>query len=112
MKDDFDSKFQDLIAKFKTLNHDEIYEFIAENDLFLDLYDDIVPLIEKYFPKCSCSLEFHADPEFDNLNQLVIYVHSNDEDFEKDWKKLEELNEDIRESLGSEVKELISVDLW
>ena len=112
MSDDFNTKFQSSFSKLKLHNSDEIYNFVAQNKILLDNYNDIIKLIGKYFPNSSYSLEFDPDSEFDDLDQLIVYVHVDEEDFENEWEKLKELNEEIREVFGKRIKELISVDLW
>lgn len=112
MNDEFHLKLENTFSKLETHNSKEIYEFLVKNQFLLDYYNELMELMKKYFPKSSYSLEFHCDSEFDNLNQLVMYVHLKDEDFEDEWDKLKELNDEIRMTLGNDVKELISVDLW
>lgn len=58
-------------------------------------------------------MEFIQDPEFESLNQLLIYVSNDDSNFDNDWELLGQLKTEIR-SLNlsnNEIKRFLEVDL-
>lgn len=112
--DSFTKKFQLTLAdEYNLINPLDIYKFILENNDLIELIQKIKPLLNKIFPNCTYSLEFVPDPEFESLNQLVIYVHSTSS-FNKDWNLLKQLKKDFRNLKVSneKIKRLLSVDLW
>lgn len=112
--DSFTKKFQLTLAdEYNLINPLNIYKFILENNDLIELIQKIKPLLNKIFPNCTYSLEFVPDPEFESLNQLVIYVHSTSS-FDKDWNLLKQLKKDFRNLKVSneKIKRLLSVDLW
>lgn len=112
--DSFTKKFQLTLAdEYNLINPLDIYKFILENNDLIELIQKIKPLLNKIFPNCTYSLEFVPDPEFESLNQLVIYVHSTSS-FDKDWNLLKQLKKDFRNLKVSneKIKRLLSVDLW
>lgn len=112
--DSFTKKFQLTLAdEYNLINPLDIYKFILENNDLIELIQKIKPLLNKIFPNCTYSLEFVPDPEFESLNQLVIYVHSTSS-FDKDWNLLKQLKKDFRNLKVSneKIKRLLSVNLW
>lgn len=112
--DSFTKKFQLTLAdEYNLINPIDIYKFILENNDLIELIQKIKPLLNKFFPNCTYSLEFVPDPEFESLNQLVIYVHSTSS-FDKGWNLLKQLKKDFRNLKVSneKIKRLLSVDLW
>lgn len=112
--DFFDFKFNKLSNEFNLINPKEIYDFILLHDDLFDYLDQIKLFLQKYFHDNDYCLEFSFDPEFKSLNQLVVYINSNDASFEEDWLLLKKVNHDIYNlsKFSTKIKHLISVDLW
>lgn len=111
----FINQFQEnFLREYELINSNEIRNFIFKNDDLIELFHEINFLIKKYFNDYPCSLEFVQDPEFNSLNQLVIYVHGEESSFDEDWGILKQLNKEIRmlNISNKDVKSLVSVDLW
>ena len=87
--------FDKLTKHYELLNPDEIYDFIKLDIDLLNELDQVLPLLNKYFPTKKFYLEFAPDYEFEDLNQLVVFVCTDDEHFEEDWKILNELNSQL-----------------
>ena len=112
--DSFDFKFNELYNEFNLINPKEIYKFILCNDDLFEYIDKIVILLHKSFQNKKYCLEFSLDPEIQDLSQLIIYIDTNDESFDRDWALLRDLNKEIRhiKEFPLTLKKLISVDLW
>lgn len=110
----FDKKFDELYDHFLVLNNTELKEFIKSHDDLLLLIDKINPLLKKIFPNFVYILDFNQDPEFQYLNQVVIYIHIGQSSFDENWALLRQLNKEIRNigEFPSQLKRLLSVDLW
>ena len=105
---------ENILKEYSLINEDKIRNFIFRNDDLIELFQDINLLIKEYFNDYSCSLEFVQDPEFNSLNQLVIYIHGVESSFDDDWESLKQLKKDSRllNISNRDVKSLVSVDLW
>lgn len=110
----FIKKFNELYNQFHVLNNTELKEFIKNHDDLLLLIDKINPLLKKIFPNFVYILDFNQDPEFQYLNQVVIYIHIGQSSFDENWALLRQLNKEIRniDEFPSQLKRLLSVDLW
>ncbi|KZX11328.1 hypothetical protein MBORA_15730 [Methanobrevibacter oralis] len=110
----FDKKFDELYDHFLVLNNTELKEFIKSHDDLLLLIDKINPLLKKIFPNFVYILDFNQDPEFQYLNQVVIYIHIGQSSFDENWALLRQLNKEIINigEFPSQLKRLLSVDLW
>lgn len=104
----FKYDFEDLSKNYDLINRDEIYEFIKLNIDSLNELNQILPLLNKYFPSEKFLLKFVPDYEFEELNQLVVYICGDISNFDVKWDLLNKLNDEI----NSFVSNLISVDLW
>ena len=105
---------ENTLTQFNIINKKEIMIFICEHLGLIELIDKVIPIIKKYFPDYSFSLEFSPDPEIPNLNHLILYVNGDEDSFDDDWEELKNINRDIRslELYDNSVKRLFSVDLW
>lgn len=87
--------FEKLTEHYELTNPDEIYDFIKLDIDLLNELDQILPLLNKYFPTKKFYLKFVPDYEFEDLDQLVVYICTDNENFEEDWKILNELNSQL-----------------
>lgn len=109
----FKSNFDELSENYDLINPKKIYEFIKLNNDLLNALYQILPLLKKYFPSEKFLLKFVPDYEFEELNQLVIYICTNEDNFDNNWNLLNKLNDEIDElKLNIFVSNLIAVDLW
>ena len=102
-----------VLNGYDLINTEDILKFILKHDGLIELLNKVNPLIKKYFSNYNHSMEFIQDPEFESLNQLLIYVSNDDSNFDNDWKLLGQLKTEIR-SLNlsnNEIKRFLEVDL-
>ena len=97
------SNFKELSKHYELLNPDEIYEFIKLNNNLLNELYQVLPLLNKYFPSKRFQLKFVPDYEFEELNQLVVYICSDEDNFEDDWKIINELDAKLRSNIAVDV---------
>ena len=107
-------KFNELYNEFNLINPVEIQEFILLHDDLFDYLNEIKTLLQLYFKNKDYCLEFSIDPEEPLLNQLVIYITSDESSFDNNWELLRKVNKKIRyiDKFPSSLKKLVSVDLW
>lgn len=108
-------EFQKYLSKnYKLINKKEIINFIRSVPLLTELIKEVTVIIRKTFEKNELSMEFIQDPEITDLKYLNIYIHSNEEYYNKDWDTLKIINQDIRQLtlLNNSIKKYILVDLW
>ncbi|WP_305514436.1 hypothetical protein [Methanobrevibacter sp. V14] len=110
----FEFKFNELSNNFNLINPKEIHEFILLHDDLFDYLNELKNLLQLSFKNNDFCIEFSIDPEDSLLNQLVIYINSNDSSFDSDWELLRKVNKKIRsfDKFPSSLKKLVSVDLW
>ena len=99
----FKSNFKELSKHYELINPDEIYEFIKLNNNLLNELYLVLPLLNKYFPSKRFQLKFVPDYEFEELNQLVVYICSDEDNFEDDWKIINELDAKLRSNIAVDV---------
>jgi hypothetical protein len=109
-----DEDFEKLSDDYEIHNPQEIKEFIGNNDELIPYIDKITPIINSHFPNYQKCLTFCQDPEFEELNDITIYINCSESEFDAEWKKLDELEKELFyiNEFSAEVKGLISVDLW
>ena len=73
---------------------------------------EITPLINEYFPKYRKNIRFCKDPEFNDLDYIMIYIECSD--YKKDKKTLEKLkNESLYLSkFSKKINGKVCVELW
>lgn len=103
-----------VLDNFKLINRDEIIDFINEHNGLLELIEKSYPLVRKYFPNYSLSLEYYEDPESYGLDRIILYIYGNFNLFKKDFYTLNKLLESDIDKLNianPESKILFSLDL-
>ena len=95
--------FDKLTKDYELVNPDEIYDFIKLNNHLLNELDQVLPLLNKYFPNRKFYLEFTPDYEFKDLDQLIVFVCTDDERFEEDWKIISKLDSELRLDIDVDV---------
>lgn len=73
---------------------------------------EITPLINEYFPKYRKNIRFCKDPEFNDLDYIMIYIECSD--YKKDKKTLEKLkNESLYLSkFSKKINGKVCLELW
>ena len=97
------SNFKELSKHYELINPDEIYEFVKLNNNLLNELYQVLPLLNKYFSSKKFQLKFVPDYEFEELNQLVVYICSDDDNFEDDWEIVNELDAKLRLNIALDV---------
>ena len=108
----FEDKFDKLSKDYDIHNRDKLKSFINEHEIILDYIHELTPLINKYFPNHEKFIEFCEDPEFSDLNFVMIYIECLI--YEKDKKTMNQFkNEPLYMSKFSRnIKGLLCVELW
>lgn len=102
-----------ILSKFKLINPKEITNFIHRNNGLLELIEKVYPLLKYYFPNNSYSLLYSPDPEIVSIEDLMLFINSDERDYEYNRNKLYELEREI-DSLkisNCKVKRLLLVDV-
>ena len=109
-----DKNIEDLLKNYEIHKPQEVKEFFEANNELVQYISSITPLIDKHFPGYKKCLTFCQDPEFGELDDISIYIHSIKSQFDTDWKKLDELEKELfyLDGFSNQTKGLISVDLW
>ena len=95
--------FDKLTKDYELVNPDEIYDFIKLNNNLLNELDQVLPILNNYFPNRKFYLEFAPDYEFEDLNLLIVFVCTDDEHFEEDWKIISKLDSELHLSIVVDV---------
>lgn len=92
----------------------QIKDFLIDNVELIPYIDTIAPIIDNHFPNCKKCMTFCKDPEFDELDDITIFLGSLKDEFDNDWKKLDKLEKELfyLSEFSTKIKGLISVDLW
>ena len=109
---DFDEEFEKLSDNYTLQDKEKIKNFIKNHENILSYIHEITPLINNYFPHYQKIITFCEDPEFSELDFVMIYIKgfSYDEDY-KNLKRFE--NEPLFLSKFSRnINGLLCVDLW
>lgn len=114
IRPDFDDEFERLSKNYKIHRIDQVKKFIKKNSELIGYINTITPIIEEYFPKNLKCITFCQDYEFEELNDITIYIHSSDDTFDEDCKKFDELEIEIIElnEFSTNITKLLSMDLW
>ena len=109
-----DEYFDRLKDAYEIHRLHEVKGFVKKNGELLGYINRITPIINNYFPRYEKCLTFCQDPEFEELDDITIYIKSIKSEFDNDWKKLDQLEKELSyiTDFSTELKGLISVDLW
>lgn len=109
-----DENIEDLSKYYEIRKPREVKEFIKVNNKIIRYIYSITPLIDSHFPGYKKCLTFCKDPEFDELDDITIYINCLKSQFDAEWKKLDELEKELfyLDGFSNQTKGLISVDLW
>lgn len=107
-----DDEFDKLLKNYEIRDSEKVKNFIGNNEDILDYIDEITPLINRYFPNNRKFIEFCEDPEFSDLDFVMIYIECSI--YEKDKKILAKFkNEPLYMSKFSRnIHGLVCVELW
>lgn len=111
---DLEEDIQNLSQYYEIHKVHEVNDFIKKNVELIPYINRITPLINNHFPCYKKCLTFSQDPEFDELDDITIYINSLKSEFEADWRKLDELERELFHinEFSTKIKGLVSVDLW
>ena len=108
----FEDNFNKLSQNYEIENSDKLKEFIKKHENVLEYIRELTPLINKYFPNNEKSIEFCEDPEFDDLDFVMIYIECSI--YEKDKKTLDEFKKEplYISKFSRNIRGLLCVELW
>ena len=110
---DFETNLNDLSEHYTLYNKDEIYKFLKSHPNLVEALYQILDPISKYFKHDKLILEFVPDYEFEELNQIVVYICADENSFDKNWDLLSKLKKEIYKlDMDLFVSDFFSVDLW
>jgi hypothetical protein len=112
--DNIDEKIEKLSESYNIEKRQKVKEFVNNNPKLIQYLDKITPIINNYFPHNLKTLTFCEDPEFEELNDITIYIHTTESEYPADWKKYDELETEIltRNDFSTKIKQLVSISLW
>lgn len=108
-------EFEKLSKDYTLRRTNELKEYLKKDERLISYINTITPLIKEYFPENKIYLTYCVDPEFEEeLNRAKICVIGQDSLFEEEYKKMNELEDEILNltEFPVQVKSLISVRLW
>lgn len=110
----FDEEIEKLSKNYTIHRKEEVKEFIKIHPELIPYINKITPIINCYFPNYKKCITFFEDYEFEELNDISIYINSTEKTFEKDCKIFDELLTTILKmnEIPTEIKRLVSMDLW
>lgn len=82
----FDDEFNKLSKNYTIHEYNNVKGFIRKHANILPFIHELTPLINDYFPNKEKIIEFCEDPEFSDLDFIMIYVDSNS--FNEDYETL------------------------
>lgn len=108
----FNTEFEKLSKNYTIHNGAKVKSFINQHENILDFIHELTPLINEYFPDNQKIIEFCEDPEFSDLDFVMIYIESSV--YEKDKEILDKFkNEPVYMSKFSKnINGLLCVELW
>lgn len=109
-----DFEIKKLSKHYNVERKEKILNFIEDKPELVGYLDKITHITNKYFPKHFKTITFCEDPEFEELNDISIYIHTTESQYSNDWKKYDELETEIltMNEFSSKIKRLISISLW
>ena len=111
-QDPFDGEFKKLSNYYDVRDEEKLKCFIRKHEHILEYIHELTPLINEYFPNHHKHIEFCEDPEFSDLDFVMIYIECSI--YEQDKQTLKQLkDEDLYMSKYSKnIRGLVSVELW
>lgn len=108
----FDDNFDNLSPNYDMHNKDKVKSFIKKHTEILDYIHELTPILNEYFPNHEKFIEFCEDPEFSDLDFVMIWIECSI--YEKDKIILDQFkNEPLYLSKFSRnIKGLLCVELW
>ena len=108
----FDEKFEKLSKNYLIIDKDKVKNFIKEKDKILDFIHEITYLINTYFPDYQKIIELCEDPEFSNLDFVMIYIKGSD--FNKDYEMLKKFEKEplYKSKFSKNINGMLCVELW
>lgn len=108
----FNERFNELSDNYTICKESKLKEFIEEHLNILDFIFEITPLINDYFPTYQKIIELCEDPEFSELDFVMIYIKGSS--FDADYEILRKFeNESLYQSKFSKnINGLVCVGLW
>lgn len=111
--DNINEKIEKLSESYNIEKRQKVEEFMNDNPELIQYLDKITPIINNYFPHNLKTLTFCEDPEFEELNDITIYIHTTESQYPADLKKYDELETEVlRRNDFSKTKQLVSISLW
>lgn len=112
IKSNFDDEFEKLSKSYIIHEINDVKSFIKQHENVLSFIKDITPLLNEYFPNHEKIIEFRRDPEFSDLDFIMIYVEC--ENYGKDNIILEKFKDEplYMSKFSKKINGLICVDLW
>ena len=113
-ENNLDGEMERLSKNFEIHKLIELKNFLQKNAGLIQYIDRITPIINSHFPDYKKCITFCQDPEFEELDDITIYINSLKTEFDKDWKQLDKLERELFyiKDFSTEIKGLISMDLW
>ena len=111
---DLEEDIERLAEDYEVHKPRKVKDFIEKNAELIAYINRITPIINNHFPNYRKCLTFCPDPEYDELDDITIYINSLRSEFDADWKKLDELERELFHitEFSTRIKGLVSVDLW
>ena len=108
----FDNDFAKLSNNYEIHEIDKVKSFIKKHENILDYIHELTPLINEYFPYNTKFIEFCEDPEFSDLDFIMIYIKSNE--FNNDYEILKRLKDEplYMSKFSRNIRGLLCVELW
>ncbi|MBQ8016860.1 MAG: hypothetical protein IJ258_02015 [Methanobrevibacter sp.] len=108
----FDDEFDKLSKSYTIHEYNDVKGFIRKHENILPFIHELTPLINKYFPNHRKLIEFCKDPEFLDLDFIMIYVECND--YDKDRITLDKFEDEplYMSKFSKKINGLVCVDLW
>lgn len=107
-----DFELHELSKKYPLENPEEIREFLKNNEKILPFINEITPLINEYFPDYDKLIEFSEDPEFSELDYLLIYIKT--KNYKQDNETLKKFKDEplYLSKYSKKINGLLCVELW
>lgn len=108
----FDDEFNKLSNYYDIEESNKLKNFMKKHENTLDFIHEITPLINEYFPNYDKVIEFCEDPEFKDLDFIMIYIKGNN--YQKDELILEKFEKEplYKSKFTKNIYGLVCVELW
>ena len=110
----FDDEFEKLSDNYDMHDSDDVKRFMEKHEHILGYIHELTPLINRYFPNHEKFIEFCPDPEFSDLDFVMIYIAAQESDYDSDYELLKKFkNEPLYMSkFSKDIRGLLCVELW